>query len=82
VLPPLRHLYFDPVVLAYLGENPSSAPCLTAFFDELRQGRADVISTKVSANIFAAEACGLRLYVVFSPDRFVAEITGYAYLRR
>ena len=76
-MPALRHLYFDPVVLAYLGNNASAARCLAPVFEDLRRGRCHVIPTYVSNSIFAVEACGLRLWVVYSPDRAVADVTGY-----
>ena len=80
ILPPLRHLYFDPVVLAYLGSDDVAANCLSPVFTDLRRGQCDLISTLVSPNIFAVEACGLRLYIVYAPDRTEAEITGYTFL--
>ena len=76
-MPPLRNLYFDPVVLSYLGSNDFAARCLAPVFADLRRGRCEVIPTYVSTNIFAVNACGLRLWVVYSPDRTEADITGY-----
>ncbi len=76
-MPPLRNLYFDPVVLSLLGNDALVARCLAPVFDELRQNRCDIIPTYVSTSIFALDACGLRLWVVYSPDRTEAEITGY-----
>lgn len=74
---PFQTISYDPIVLALLGSDERISACLVPVFQSIKNGSRQLLRIQVRQEIYWADACGVRLLVVVSPDRRHVRISGY-----
>jgi hypothetical protein len=76
-MPAFQTISYDPIVLALVGSDERIAACLRPVFQGIKAGTWPLRRVQVRQQIYWTDACGVRLFVVVSPDLRHARLSGY-----